>query len=89
MQQKIYEKQNTQPLLGYESIYTEQTMRVKELKVLLSLPILMRRLLLIFQILWSNKQSMKKIRHKIPAIRQTYFYRQLYLVYESQILSAG
>ena len=60
MQQKNYEKQNTQPLLGYESIYTEQTMRVKELKVLLSLPILMRRLLLIFQILWSNKQSMKK-----------------------------
>jgi hypothetical protein len=25
-QQKNYEKQNTQPLLGYESIYTEQTM---------------------------------------------------------------
>ena len=32
--QKNYEKQNIQPLLGYESIYKEQTMRVKELKLL-------------------------------------------------------
>ena len=61
MQQKNYEKQNTQPLLGYESIYTEQTMRVKVLKLLLSLPNHMRRILLIFQILWSSKKSMKNM----------------------------
>ena len=61
MQQKNYEKQNTQPLLGYESIYTEQTMQEKVLKLLLSLPNLMRRILLIFQILWSSKKSMKNM----------------------------
>ena len=58
-QQKIYEKQNTHPLLGYGSIYTEQTMQVKELKLLLRLSNLMRSILLIFEILWSSKKSMK------------------------------
>ena len=46
--QNNYEKPNTQTLLGYESIYTEQTMRVKVLKLLLSLPNHMRHILLIF-----------------------------------------
>ena len=59
MQQINYEKQYTQPLLGYESIYKEQTMRVKELKLLLRLSTLMWSLLLIFQILWRSKKSMK------------------------------
>ena len=59
MQQKNYEKPYTQPLLGYETIYTEQTMQVKVPKILLSLSTLMRSPLLIFQILWSSTQSMK------------------------------
>ena len=59
MQQKNYGKQNTQPLLGYESIYTEQTMQVNVLKFLLSLHKLMKNLLLIFQILWRSTPSMK------------------------------
>ena len=59
MQQKNYEKSYTQPLLGYETIYTEQTMQVKVPKILLSLSTLMRSPLLMFQILWSSTQSMK------------------------------
>ena len=59
MQQKNYKKPYTQPLLGYETIYTEQTMQVKVPKILLSLSTLMRSPLLIFQILWSSTQSMK------------------------------
>ena len=51
MQQINYEKQYTQPLLGYESIYIEQTMQVKVLEILLNLPKLIWSLLLIFNIL--------------------------------------
>ena len=74
-QQKNYEKQNTQPLLGYESIYTEQTMRVKVLKLLLSLPNHMRRILLIFQILWSSKQSMKNMTNYISNKKNLFIQR--------------
>ena len=88
-QQTNYEKQNTQPLLGYESIYTEQTMRVKDLKLLLRLPTLMWRLLLIFFRFYGAANRALKIRLKIPAIMQAYFYRELYYISESQILSAG
>ena len=47
-QQKNYEKPNTHPLLGYESIYTDQTMIVKVPNIFLSLPKSMWSLLLIF-----------------------------------------
>jgi len=50
-QQTNYEKSDTQPLLGYNSIYTEQAMTVMVLEILLSLPKLMRSLQLFFQIL--------------------------------------
>ena len=59
MQQKNYEKPYTQPLLGYESIYTEQTMTLMVLGILLSLPNHMRSLQLTYYILWSSTQSMK------------------------------
>ena len=59
MQQKNYEKPYTQSLLGYETIYTEQTMQVMVPKSLLSRATLMRSPLLIFQFLWSSTQSMK------------------------------
>ena len=59
MQQINYEKQYTQPLLGYESIYIEQNMRVKVLEILLNLPKLIWSLLLIFQILWSSIECIK------------------------------
>ena len=59
MQQKNYEKPYTQSLLGYETIYTKQTMQVMVPKSLLSRATLMRSPLLIFQFLWSSTQSMK------------------------------
>jgi len=59
MQQINYEKQYTQPLLGYESIYIEQTIQVKVLEILLNLPKLIWSLLLIFHILWSSIQCIK------------------------------
>ena len=54
-----YLKDIKQLLLGARFIYTKQTTQVKMLQFLLRLPTLMWRLLLIFQILWSSKQSMK------------------------------
>jgi len=54
MQQKNYEKSYTQPLLGYETIYTEQTTQVMVPMILLSRATLMRNPLLNFQILWSS-----------------------------------
>ena len=59
IEQINYLKDIKQLLLGARFIYTEQTTQVKMLQFLLRLPTLMWRLLLIFQILWSSKQSMK------------------------------
>ena len=59
------------------------------LQFLLRLPTLMWRLLLIFQILWSSKQSMKKIEKHIVVWIKTNFHRLLHQFLEAQTLPQG
>jgi len=73
--QNNYEKPNTQTLLGYESICTEQTMKVKVLGILLNFPTHIWSRLLNFQVLLSSTQSMKNKKNYTNTIQNLFLQR--------------
>jgi len=73
--QNNYEKPNTQTLPVYESICTEQTMKVKVLGILLTFPTHIWCLLLNFQVLLSSTQSMKNKKNYTNTIQNLFLQR--------------